>query len=262
MARISRKLASVAAYAAAAVFAGLYFFQSSTLGPNHTDEGFLLQCVEDMAHGRRPYFDFADAYGLLNWVFPVAFYKWFGYRVWGIRIWMLLLKVFTVFTAYVLVRKLTDDPGGDRTARTRGPLYAAFAFIGTTVLLGAQWQSLETPYAFITVMPLTLGAWYFLLAPPGRKPHMTVIDAGGGEADVLGPAAVLRLPARSLSSSSKAREDAPNAAQCSRSTAWRSRSPAGRRRLPQAPAHTASFHASREWMGCGSSSGRDVASTR
>jgi hypothetical protein len=35
------------------------------------------------------------------------------------------------------------------------------------VLLGAQWQSLEIP-AFITVMPLTLGTWYFLLVAPFR----------------------------------------------------------------------------------------------
>src|SRR5258708_38511899 len=107
----SRRPGSIAAYAAAAVFAGLYFFQSSTVSPNQTDEGLILQCIEKMAHGKRPFFDFADAYGLLNWVFPVTFYKLFGYRVWGVRMWMVLLKLITVGVAYFLVRALTDEPG-------------------------------------------------------------------------------------------------------------------------------------------------------
>src|SRR6201999_3577761 len=113
---------------AAAVFAGLYFFQSSELGPNHTDEGLILQCIEYMAHGKRPFFDFADAYGLLNWYFPVLFYKAFGYRVWGVRMWMILLKVITVAAAYVFVRGMLDEPASvtEPRARRRGKVYAAF----------------------------------------------------------------------------------------------------------------------------------------
>jgi hypothetical protein len=179
VAREGRKLGSIAAYAFAAVLAGLYFFQSSTLAPNHTDEGLILECIDAMAHGKRPFFDFADAYGLLNWVFPVAFYKAFGNRVWGVRIWMLLLKLITVAVAYLLVRALTDEPetAPHPVARRRGKLYAAFAYVGVAVLLGAQWQSLQTAYAFITVMPITMGAWYLLLAPPFRKPEYNVIGA-------------------------------------------------------------------------------------
>ncbi|HEX3597570.1 MAG TPA: hypothetical protein VHU80_20820 [Polyangiaceae bacterium] len=174
-----RRLVSLAARAAATVFAGLYFFQSSTLAPNHTDEGLILQCIELMAYGRKPYFDFADAYGLLNWVFPVAFYKLFGYHVWGVRMWMLLLKVITVWTGYALVRGLTEEPEATTlpSARRRGRVYGAFAFVGMMVLLGAQWQSLETAYAFITVMPLTLAAWYYMLVAPAKKPHVNVIAA-------------------------------------------------------------------------------------
>lgn len=176
----ARKLASIAAHVAAAVFAGLYFFQSSQLGPNHTDEGLILQCIEYMAHGKRPFFDFADAYGLLNWVFPVLFYKAFGYRVWGVRMWMILLKVITVATAYVFVRGMLDEPGvvDDARARRRGKVYGALTYVGTLVLLGEQWQSLQTAYAFITVMPLTIGAWYLLLCRPFEKPEYNVIGAG------------------------------------------------------------------------------------
>jgi hypothetical protein len=169
-----------AAYAGALVFCGLYFFQSSTMAPSHTDEGLILECIDAMAHGKRPYFDFADAYGLLNWVFPVAFYKAFGYRVWGVRMWMLLLKVITVATTYVLVRALADEKGPaaeQGPGRRRGRLFAGAAFVGVMVLLGAQWRSLQTAYAFITVMPLTLGAWYFLLASPFRDPRRGVIAA-------------------------------------------------------------------------------------
>ena len=180
MAGKSRRPGSIAAYAAATLFAAFYFFQSSTVGPNQTDEGLILQCIQNMAHGQRPFFDFADAYGLLNWVFPVTFYKLFGYRVWGVRMWMILLKVITVGVAYFLVRSLTDEQDTVTlpSSRRRGKLYAGFAFVGTMVLLGAQWQSLQTAYAFITVMPLTLGAWYFILGSPMKRPQDNVIGAG------------------------------------------------------------------------------------
>ena len=175
-----RRALGIAACVAAFTFAALYFFQSSTMAPSHTDEGLILQCIEAMAHGQRPYFDFADAYGLLNWVFPVAFFKAFGYRVWGVRMWMLLLKLITLGTAYVLVRALVEEKGEARTegpGRTRGRLYAGAAFVGTMVLLGAHWRSLETAYAFITVMPLVFGTWYFLVASPFRDPRRGVIAA-------------------------------------------------------------------------------------
>jgi hypothetical protein len=165
---------------AALVLLALYFFQSSTLAPNHTDEGLILQYIDAMAHGERPYRDFVDAYGILNWVFPVAFYRAFGDRVWGVRMWLVVLKVVTVVIAYLLVRNLATGPStGEQAegASGRGRFYAALAGLWTTVLIGAQWQSLQTPYAFLTVMPLTMGAWYFLLCTPLRKPQWNVYAA-------------------------------------------------------------------------------------
>jgi len=105
-----------------------------------------------MAHGERPFFDFVDAYGLFNWVFPVAFYKAFGNRVWGVRVWMIVLKIVTVALAYLLVHGLTLEPIGgaeDIGERPlgRGRFYAAFAALFMTILLGAQWQTLQTAYA-------------------------------------------------------------------------------------------------------------------
>src|SRR5262245_17225035 len=92
-----RPLLHRAASAAAARFAAFYFFQFSTLSPNHTDEGLILQYIDDIAHGEWPFYDFIDAYGLLNWIFPVAFYEAFGETVWGVRMWMIALKLITLF---------------------------------------------------------------------------------------------------------------------------------------------------------------------
>lgn len=173
----------------------LYFFQSATLGPNHTDEGLILQYIDDMARGRLPFYDFVDAYGLMNWVFPVTFYKAFGDRVWGVRVWMVLLKVLTVVTAYLLVRRLTAEPvptaspgdpaaDGAATPAPRSPgerpgiLYAALSCVWVTVLLGAKWQSLQTAYAFLTVMPLVLGTWHVLVVGPLGTERRNALFAG------------------------------------------------------------------------------------
>lgn len=170
-----------------------YFFQSSTLGPNHTDEGLLLQYIDDMAHGMRPFYDFVDAYGILNWIFPVLFYRALGDEVWGVRIWMIILKVITVLVAYVLVRGLCTEPrtlgaataeaetdtehAGRGTPLRGGRFYATIAALLTAVLLGAQWHSLQTPYAFLTVIPLVLGTWHFLLSRPLRSGTLNVLVA-------------------------------------------------------------------------------------
>ncbi|HEX7672261.1 MAG TPA: hypothetical protein VF395_21845 [Polyangiaceae bacterium] len=183
----------VLAYGTLAVLAALYFFQSSTLAPNQTDDGLLLQYIDAMAHGERPFFDFVDAYGLVNWILPVTFYKAFGNRVWGVRMWMILLKVITVAAAYLLTHALAREPlvtelpgtGGAADEESRGktgPLgrghfYAGFSALFTTILLGAQWQSLQTAYAFITVMPIVLFGWYFLLCAPLRDPKKNVAVA-------------------------------------------------------------------------------------
>lgn len=178
---------------ALAVASGLlaaYFFQSATLGPNHTDEGLLLQYIDDMAHGMRPFYDFVDAYGILNWAFPVLFYRAFGDTVWGVRIWMIILKVITVLVSYALVRALCTEPRAlgsaaagtgteDRASATQrgGRFYATIAAILTAILLGAQWHSLQTPYAFLTVIPLVLGAWHLLVSRPFQNGTLNVLLA-------------------------------------------------------------------------------------
>jgi hypothetical protein len=164
------------------VVAALYFFQSSTLAPNQTDEGLILQYIESMANGELPFYDFVDAYGLFNWVGPVAFFKAFGHRVWGVRMWMIVLKLATLLGAVMLVRGITRLPespagaGAPEQARG-GRFYAALAGLWTAVLLGAQWQSLQTAYAFITVMPLALFTWYVVLCAPFLRSRTNVLVA-------------------------------------------------------------------------------------
>ncbi len=173
----ARRTLELAAYAAALVLVTLYFFQSATLAPNHADGGLLLQYIDGMAHGQRPFYDFADAYGPLNWVFPVAFYRAFGDRVWGVRMWLVLMKVVTVVATFVLVRRLSQTP---HAAKEEGPPFPEGTFYGavggffTAILLGARWQSLETAYAFLTVMPLVLSTWYLVLCAPLSTPRKNV----------------------------------------------------------------------------------------
>lgn len=178
----SRSLAYGAAYAAVALFAAFYFFQYSTLSPNHTDEGLILQYIDDIVHGEWPFYDFIDAYGLLNWIFPVAFYEAFGETVWGVRMWMIVLKLVTLFSAYFLVSRLTMVRGkgesDDRDRWVGGRFYAAIAALWTAILLGVPWQSLQTAYAFNNVLPLVIGTWYFVLCAPSTNARKNVYVAG------------------------------------------------------------------------------------
>ena len=172
-----------AAYALVGACAAFYFFQFSTLSPNHTDEGLILQYIDDIAHGEWPFYDFIDAYGLLNWIFPVTFYEAFGETVWGVRMWMIVLKLVTLLSAYVLVSRLTlvrstSAPEGAPASWVPGRFYAAMAALFTTVLLGAPWQSLQTAYAFNNVVPLVIGAWYFMLCAPLESARKNVYIAG------------------------------------------------------------------------------------
>jgi hypothetical protein len=178
-----KRLMPRAAYAAAALVAAFYFFQYSTLSPNHTDEGLILQYIDDIAHGEWPFYDFIDAYGLLNWIFPVAFYESFGETVWGVRMWMIVLKLVTLFSAYFLVRRLTPvralaAANESEVKWVGGRFYAAVAALWITVLLGVPWQSLQTAYAFNNVLPLVIGTWYFVLCRPAANPKKNVYVAG------------------------------------------------------------------------------------
>lgn len=178
----TKRIIRWAAYVAAGIFAAFYFFQYSTLSPNHTDEGLILQYIDDIAHGEWPFYDFIDAYGLLNWIFPVTFYELFGETVWGVRMWMIVLKLVTLFAAYVLVSRLTAvraRTGADASETwVPGRFYAAMTALFTTVLLGVPWQSLQTAYAFNNVVPLVIGAWYFILCAPLANAKRNVYAAG------------------------------------------------------------------------------------
>jgi hypothetical protein len=176
------RLLSVVGTALLAVVAALYIFQSTTMAPNHTDEGLIIGYIDDMAHGQRPFFHFVDAYGILNWIFPVLFYKAFGEEVFGIHVWMLVVKVVAFLVAFGLVLRLTGAPvpgaADDRPRRdTRGLFYALLSSLFMLMLLGAAWQSLETAYAFVTVIPLTLGTWYFIVVEPFRAREKNVYAA-------------------------------------------------------------------------------------
>lgn len=174
---LDRSIAGKVATTLAAALAAAYFFQSSTLAPNRTDEGLLLGYVDDMAHGVRPFHDFVDVYGFLNWIFPVAFYEAFGEQVWGVRVWMLVLKLVTLGIAYALMRSLAHVPGEPDGWMSGGRFYAALGALWTVTLLGAQWQLLQTPYPFLTVMPLVLGAWCAIVLAPFRSTGWNVLAA-------------------------------------------------------------------------------------
>lgn len=148
--RAVRLLAAVAATALLA----FYLAQFMNLAPNHTDGGVLLHFIHAYANDALPHHDLVDAYGPFNWVAPVLFYELAGQKVIGVRAWMLILKILTVWGSYLLVSKLASR------------LYGVLAAVWVTVLLGQPWQSLQTAYAFLNVMPWVLGAWYFLLCRP------------------------------------------------------------------------------------------------
>lgn len=138
-----------------------YFVQHSRMAPNHTDGGLILTYVDDIANGLMPHRDFIDAYGLLNWPGVVLFYKLAGHKIWGIRLWMLTLKIIIVIVSFKFVQRLA------------GTFYAALAALWMTLLYGMAWQSLQTAYGFNNVIPFIIGAWYFLLSGPfGEKRNM------------------------------------------------------------------------------------------
>jgi 4-amino-4-deoxy-L-arabinose transferase-like glycosyltransferase len=156
----------VAIYAGALLLLTFYFVQPSRIATNHTDGGLILTYIDDMAHGLRPHFDFIDAYGPLNWPIPVFSYWLAGNKEWGVRIWLVLLKLLIVVTAYVLVRRLA------------GTLYGILGALFMTLLFGQAWHSLQTAYAFNNVVPVVFAAWYLVLARPWKRQSANYIVAG------------------------------------------------------------------------------------
>ena len=168
-ARIGRGAAVL--LAAAALF--FYFAQTARLPPNTVDGALILDYLEMICDGQLPYWDFVDVYGPLNWVFPALFYALAGREVWGVRVWMILLKIISVGATYLLVRRLADR------------FYALLVACCATFLLGQPFQFLQTPYAFHTAYPIIVLSWYLALFEPLRRPGLNPLAAGLCTAIVL-----------------------------------------------------------------------------
>jgi hypothetical protein len=156
----------VLAGAAAACAAAFYLAQFMTMAEFDVDGGLILGYVHQVAHGDRPYFDFVDAYGPLNWVIPARAYAWSGDHVWGIRVSLLLLKLISISLTFLL------------TLRLSSLLYAALASVWMTILLGVPWPYAQTAYGFHQALPLTLATWLFLLVQPLRRRSWSIAAAG------------------------------------------------------------------------------------
>jgi hypothetical protein len=156
----------IALYFSSLLLFAFYFVQSSRIGTNHTDGGLIFIYIDDIARGLRPHFDFIDAYGPLNWPIPVLFYKLAGGAEWGVRVWVLLLKLLITALSYVFVRRLA------------GTLYAVLAAVWVALIYGQAWQSLQAAYAFSNVVPAVIAVWYLLLAKPFRRPATNFVIAG------------------------------------------------------------------------------------
>ena len=158
--------ARIAVYVACLLVLTFYFVQASRISTNHTDGGLILTYIDDMARGLRPHFDFIDAYGILNWPIPLLFYKLAGNQEWGIRIWLVLLKLCIVAASYVLVRRLA------------GTLYGVLAAFMMALLFGQAWHALQTAYAFNNVVPIVLLVWFVLLVRPFKRPTLNYVVGG------------------------------------------------------------------------------------
>jgi hypothetical protein len=148
------RAARVALGALGALAVAFYLLQGSWLAPNHVDEGLLLGYLQLLADGGRPYRDFIDVYGLLSWPPPQLAFELAHQQVWGVRVYVWLIKLAAVAACFGLVRRLS------------GPAYAALAALWLTLWLGLRWQLLQAPYAFLPALLLSLGAWLCLLRGP------------------------------------------------------------------------------------------------
>jgi len=158
-------LKSIAGYGAALLFLVFYLVQHMTISPNASDGGLILGYIHQISRGKLPGWDFIDVYGPVNWICPVLFYSITGNEVWGIRIWLVTLKLFSVGMTYILVYRLGNF------------FYAVLAACWSTVLLGLPWQYLQTNYAFHTTFPLMLLAWYLLVCSPFKAKSFNVLSA-------------------------------------------------------------------------------------
>lgn len=156
----------VAALATAWCLAALYLAEQITIAPNHVDEAYLLECVRLVAHGQRIFWDFIDAYGPLNYPGPALFYTLFGDQAWGVRVWLLLVKLSCLAIAYPMMSRLV------------GRFSAWLTVAWLTILLGLPWQALQIPFAFLHCLPLLLASYALLILEPFERSEQNWILAG------------------------------------------------------------------------------------
>lgn len=138
-------------------FLTFYLLQHAALAPNDADGALLLEYIRMMAQGARPFFDFIDAYGPVTWVLPVSFFLLAGKHELGVRLFLVILKVFIVLLTYETVKR--------QASRFYGFLAAGVM----AALWGQPWQYLQTPYAAHTSFFLMICAWFFLISEPLKK---------------------------------------------------------------------------------------------
>ncbi len=143
----------------------IYLAQHLSLAPNTADGALILEYVRMVADGKRPFFDFIDLYGPLNWIWPAIGYHLADGRVIGIRIGLLLVKICAILAAGWVTRRLSDR------------FYSVLSMAVLTVLLGQPWQYLQTAYSFFTALPLVLFTWGFMIGAAGTHRRLCLILA-------------------------------------------------------------------------------------
>lgn len=143
------------------------------LSPGHVDEGMTLDLVRQVAEGKRVFFDFIDVYGPIHYWPPALFYLMAGKHVWGVRVWVLLVKLAAVAMTYRLVVAVAER------------FEAWLAALWMTVLLGMPWQALQVAYAFLHCVPFVLAVQYVLVCEPFRSRRIDAAVAGCLTATVI-----------------------------------------------------------------------------
>ena len=153
-------------FSTALLFAIFYLCQHINIAPNAADGALILEYIRMVSEGKRSYWDFIDIYGPFTWYLPALFFKIFGHKIIGIRVWLLCLKLFSIILTYKIVKK------------SKSTFYACLTASVTMVLLGQPWQYLQTAYSFHTALPLTFLTFYIIIFEPFNKKIWNLIFSG------------------------------------------------------------------------------------
>ncbi len=143
-----------------------YLGLNINMAPDQVDGALVLSSIHDVSEGQGVFWDFIDIYGPIHWFFPALFYSWAGQQVWGVRLWLLLIKLLSVALCYLLTKRLADR------------FHAWMSAVLMTVLLGLPWHALQIPYAALHCLPYLLGSWYLLFCRPLRLKWLNHVLAG------------------------------------------------------------------------------------